>query len=177
MDGCAILIARVATRADFQGVLIMAKALAAVGAMIALSACSTQLKWHAEQQVDPFTNARTCMVTTWYEDNGPLQTVTYRPSQQLYPVAQRQEDKVFVGFMTAPMRVGKTKFAGPAGDVQLKIDGNSPITIAAVETPAAPQQGTSLDVLKQRTGDQMDAMLKNNPYADPAAIKSARWQP
>lgn len=126
-----------------------------------------ELKWNAQQNVDAFADTESCRVTTWYARDGKD---GWRQANHIYPVVERRGTAVLVGVMTAPMRAGANLVAAPSGDVQIRIDANPTFTIAAVETPAEVQQGTSTQVMAEATAAQMQALLKNNPQVDAAAF-------
>jgi len=145
--------------------------LASVASACAPALAPLELKWNAQREVDKFADTETCRVTTWFarDDQGG-----WRYANQIYPVVERRGGAVLVGVMTAPMRSGPNLVAMPAGDVQIRIDGNPTWSIASVETPADVTQGTSPQLMSQSVVAQTEAALKNNPHVDAAAMAEAQ---
>jgi len=139
----------------------------AVSVLSLVSGCAQppklEPKWRAEPNFDAFSDEDTCRVTTWFaHGDAPGE----RLANRLYPLVEKRGNSVSVGVMTAPMHVGSNLYAGPTGDVQLKIDSNPTWTIAAVETPPEVRAGTSAATMDQKARERVQAAIKSSPFAD-----------
>jgi len=135
--------------------------------MASVSACVSHSAptWYAADQYDKFKNESSCRASIGSESVGAF---TYTFNGQYYPFIERTGDNVYVGISSVPLAgANVTTFRPsapiPVGDVELKVDGNETWVLAAAESPVHTVAGSSSELMRQQTQQQIAAMAPANP--------------
>lgn len=119
----------------------------AIAVLLTGCASAPQVSWYTTVDVDEFEDEMACTVT---QASVYTNSAAYTYNNHFYPAVRFDPKGLFVGVISGG------NFKIPVGDVRLRIDQNSPVTLYSANTPE-----TSMSATQQQATSMVDAYTQN----------------